>query len=37
LQAINTLPKFLATRINPLQTSQIAAALLVDLGTIDIR
>jgi hypothetical protein len=35
--AENSLPKFLATRINQLQASQNAAALLFDLGTVDIR
>jgi hypothetical protein len=33
----NPLPKFLPTRINRLQASQNAAALLFDLGTVDIR
>jgi hypothetical protein len=33
----NSLSKFLATRINQLQASQNAAALLFDLGTVDIR
>jgi hypothetical protein len=32
-----SLPKFLTARINRLQASQIAAALLFDLGTVDIR
>jgi hypothetical protein len=32
-----SLPKFLMARINRLQASQIAAALLFDLGTVDIR
>jgi hypothetical protein len=36
-QAIGTLSKFLFARINPLQAGQITAALLFDLGTIDIR
>jgi hypothetical protein len=35
--ARNSLPKFHPTRINRLQASQIAAALLFDLGTVDIR
>jgi hypothetical protein len=33
----NSLPKFHPTRINRLQASQNAAALLFDLGTVDIR
>jgi hypothetical protein len=33
----NSLSKFLAARINRLQASQNAAALLFDLGTVDIR
>jgi hypothetical protein len=33
----DSLPKFLTARINRLQASQIAAALLFDLGTVDIR
>jgi hypothetical protein len=32
-----SLPKFLAARINRLQASQNAAALLFELGTVDIR
>jgi hypothetical protein len=32
-----SLSKFHASRINRLQASQIAAALLFDLGTVDIR
>jgi hypothetical protein len=32
-----SLSKFHPTRINRLQASQIAAALLFDLGTVDIR
>jgi hypothetical protein len=35
--ARNSLPKIPAARINRLQASQIAAALLFDLGTVDIR
>jgi hypothetical protein len=35
--ARNSLSKFHSTRINRLQASQIAAALLFDLGTVDIR
>jgi hypothetical protein len=35
--ARNSLSKFHSRRINRLQASQIAAALLVDLGTVDIR
>jgi hypothetical protein len=33
----NPLPKFLSARINRLQPSQNAAALLFDLGMVDIR
>jgi hypothetical protein len=33
----NSLPKFPPVRINRLQASQNAAALLFDLGTVDIR
>jgi hypothetical protein len=33
----NSLPKFLRTRINRLQTGQNAAVLIFDLGTVDIR
>jgi len=33
----NSLPKFLPARINRLQASQNAAALLVELGMVDIR
>jgi hypothetical protein len=32
-----SLPKFLTARINRLHASQIAAVLLFDLGTVDIR
>jgi hypothetical protein len=35
--ARKSLSKFHSTRINRLQASQIAAALLFDLGTVDIR
>jgi hypothetical protein len=35
--AKKSLPKFHPTRINRLQASQNAAALLFDLGTVDIR
>jgi hypothetical protein len=35
--ARNSLSKFHSPRINRLQASQIAAALLFDLGTVDIR
>jgi hypothetical protein len=35
--ARNSLPKFPSARINRLQASQIAAALLFDLGKVDIR
>jgi hypothetical protein len=37
LRAGNSLPKFHPTRINRLQASQNAAALLFDFSTVDIR